>query len=304
MKITARTQVCAVMGDPVGHSLSPELHNAAFEALGLDYAYVAFPVKRGNGGAAMQAVRTLGLRGLSVTIPFKLEIIPHLDQVDEQARHVGSVNTVVNEEGRLLGSSTDGPGALRALEAAGVDIAGRRVLVLGSGGAARAVVFALALAPEKPRSLSILGIEAAELKTLALDLASRTRLEPEAHPLAPDSLEREMREAEIIVHATPIGMSPRVDESVVPARLFRPEHAVFDVVYTPLETRLLREARAAGARVVPGVGMFVHQAAIQFEAWTRAPAPIEVMTRTVLEALARESAKTVRAPTSGGSTRP
>ena len=284
MKITGRTRICAVIGDPVGHSLSPRIHNAAFEALGLDYAYVPFHVRRGEAGAAVQAVRALGLRGLSVTIPHKVDVIPHLDEIDPVAENIGSVNTIVNDGGRLLGYSTDGPGALRALAASGVHPAGRKVLLLGSGGAARALAFTLATVEPLP-SLTILGIEAPELDRLATDLGARTKLPLATGVMASDALRREMERAEIVVHATPVGMSPRVGESIVPADLFRPSQVVFDVVYTPFETRLLREAAARGAKTVPGLGMFIHQAAIQFELWTGKEAPVDVMTRTVTAAL-------------------
>jgi len=287
MTITARTQVCAVIGDPVGHSLSPQIHNAAFQSLGLDFVYVAFPVRRGQTEAALQGVRALGVRGLSVTIPHKVDVIPHLDQVDEVARNIGSVNTVVNDKGLLVGHSTDGPGAIRALAAAGVNPAGRRVLLIGSGGAARAIAFTLGTLDPLPQ-LEILGIDPVEVEKLAADLCAKTRLPLKEAEIREDTLALATTEAEIIIHATPVGMSPKVDDSLIPARLMRPDHVVFDVVYTPLETRLLKDAARAGARVVPGLGMFVHQAAIQFELWTGRTAPVDLMTRTVTGALAQE----------------
>ena len=285
MTITARTRICAVIGDPVGHSLSPQIHNAAFAALGLDFVYTAFHVRRGDAGDALRAMRTLGLRGLSVTIPHKVDVIPHLDEVDPVARNIGSVNTVVNQDGRLLGHSTDGPGALRALAACGVRPGGRRILLLGSGGAARALAFTLAAVSPLPR-LHILGIEKEEMEKLGADLASKTGLSPKTVLLSNDAIQAAMGEAEIVIHATPVGMSPKVDGTLVSAGWIRPGQVVFDVVYTPLETRLLREAAARGAKVVHGLGMFVHQAAIQFELWTGRPAPVDLMTKTVADALA------------------
>jgi len=288
MRITARTRICAVIGDPVGHSLSPQIHNSAFEALGLDFVYVAFHVKRGEAGAAAGAVRSLGLRGLSVTIPHKVDIIAHLDEVEEVARNIGSVNTVVNEGGVLKGYSTDGPGALRALAASGVEPAGKRVLLLGSGGAARALAFTLAAVSPRPR-LRILGIDDRELSTLVRDLGDKTGLETERGRLEKETLRAAAAEAQIIIHATPVGMTPRTDESLLDPEFIRPEHTVFDVVYTPLETKLLKDARAAGAKTVAGLGMFIHQAAIQFELWTGRKAPISVMEKAVTEALAERS---------------
>lgn len=285
MPISAHTQVCAVIGDPVGHSLSPQIHNAAFASLGLDFVYVALPVKRGQTEAALRGVRALGIRGLSVTIPHKVDILAFLDEIDDAARGTGSVNTVVNDRGKLMGYSTDGPGALRALAARSVDVAGRRVLLLGSGGAARAVAFSLKALDPRPR-LEILGVEKDELARLAGDLSQKTDIAVQAGELRDEALAAAMARAEVVIHATPVGMHPKVGESLVPASLIRPGQIVFDVVYTPLETKLLRDAAAAGARVVPGLGMFVHQAAIQFELWTGKPAPVDLMTRTVTQALA------------------
>lgn len=284
MTISATTQLCAVIGDPVEHSLSPQLHNAAFQAHGLNMVYTAFHVKRGDTRRAMDGLRALGIRGLSVTIPHKVDIIPHLDEVAEVALNIGSVNTVVNDEGYLRGYSTDGMGAVRALNAGCVDPAGKRILVIGSGGASRAIVFTLATLSPLPE-LTILGIDEPELRGLAADVAERTTLVPSASLLSGKSLVEAMGWAEIVIHTTPIGMTPKVDATVVPKELIEPRHVVFDVVYTPLQTRLLREARSVGATCVPGIGMFVHQAAIQFELWTGVEAPVDLMTDTVLSAL-------------------
>lgn len=284
MTISATTQLCAVIGDPVEHSLSPQIHNAAFQANGLNMVYTAFHVKRGDTRRAMDGLRALGIRGLSVTIPHKMDIIPHLDEVDEVALNIGSVNTVVNDEGYLRGYSTDGMGAVRALNAGCVDPAGKRILVIGSGGASRAIVFTLATLSPIPE-LTILGIDEPELRGLAGDMAERTKLVPSASLLSSENLAEAMNWAEIVIHTTPIGMTPKVDATVVPKELIAPRHVVFDVVYTPLQTRLLREARSVGATSIPGIGMFVHQAAIQFELWTGVEAPVDLMTDTVLSAL-------------------
>jgi shikimate dehydrogenase len=280
--IGAKTRVCAVIADPVEHSLSPAIHNAAFGALGLDWAYVAFRVPPARLGEAIAGVRGLGIRGLSVTIPHKVAIIPLLDRVDDLARWTGSVNTVVNDDGVLSGSSTDGHGALAALAAAGASCRGRRVLVLGSGGAARAIAFAVAR-ETPPAGLEILGIVAPEREKLAADLSEKTGARAVAGPM--DRLPAAMEAAEVVIHASPVGMHPKVGESLVPRALLRPGLVVFDAVYTPLRTRLLREAGEAGATIVPGVGMFVGQAAVQFELWTGKKAPVEAMEKVVLERL-------------------
>lgn len=282
--ISARTRVCAVIGDPVEHSLSPQLHNAAFCASAVDLVYVAFRVRPNDLAAAIAGVRALGVRGLSVTIPHKVAILPLLDEVDPPAAHIGSVNTVVNEGGRLIGYSTDGPGALRAIRAAGVAPEGKTVLLLGSGGAARAVAFALAGLTPQPR-LQILGIEVDELERLERDLRERTGVQVVAGRLDSDILREAVSAAEILIHATPVGMAPRTNASLVPPELLRPGQVVFDLVYVPFETQLLRAAKAAGAVAVPGLGMFVQQAAIQFELWTGRLAPLEVMEETMKKML-------------------
>ena len=282
-KIDAKTRVCAVIGNPVEHSLSPAIHNAAFEALGLDFAYVAFSVEDIAG--AMAGVRALGnFRGLSVTIPHKLSIMDHLDEIEEVARNIGSVNTVLKEDGILKGSSSDGPGALKALEDRGAAPAGKRVLVLGSGGAARAITFTLATM-ESPPEISILGVIPDELDRLLRDLKEKTPASVGGCNMDDDSLRKGVGESDIIIHCTPIGMHPKIEDTLVPKELLRPDQAVFDIVYTPRETRLLRDARSVGCKTIPGLEMFVNQAVVQFELWTGKTAPVAVMKSIVEENL-------------------
>ncbi len=282
-KIDAKTKVCAVIGNPVEHSLSPAIHNAAFEARGLDFVYVAFRVE--DIGAAISGIRALGnFRGLSVTIPHKISIMEHLDEIDDAARNTGSVNTVLNEDGILKGSSSDGPGALKALRDCGAAPEGKRVLILGSGGAARAITFTLATI-EKPPEISILGVIPDELENLARDLLDKTSAPIESNSLNDESLRAGASEADIIIHCTPIGMHPKTDDTIVPMDLLRPDHVVFDIVYTPRETRLLKEARSVGCRTVAGLEMFVNQAVVQFELWTKKSAPVDVMRKIVEENL-------------------
>lgn len=282
-KIDARTHVCAVIGNPVEHSLSPAIHNAAFEALGLDYVYVAFRVE--DVAAAVAGMRALGnFRGLSVTIPHKISIMEHLDEIDEVALGIGSVNTVLKDGSLLKGSSSDGPGALNALKDYGVDPAGKRVLVLGSGGAARAITFTLATL-ERPPEISLLGVVPDELDKLVRDLKDKTSAGVDGRRLDDESLRKSVAEAEIIIHCTPIGMHPKTGDTLVPKELLRPDHVVFDVVYTPRETRLLREAQSVGCKTIPGLEMFVNQAVVQFELWTGKSAPVDVMRKVVEENL-------------------
>ena len=281
--ISPDTRLCAVIGNPVAHSLSPAVHNAAFNALGLDFVYVAFRVE--DLKSAVSGMRALqNFRGMSVTIPHKLEIIDYLDDVAEIDRFIGSVNTVINEAGRLYGFGTDGPGALKAIVAAGVSLEGANVLMLGAGGASRAIAFTLARSAALD-SLVMLDINESMLLSLAADLQRGTSVPVEAELLGVDSIAHRVAEADIIINCTPVGMHPQEDATLIPAELFREGQTVFDVVYTPLKTRLLKDAEARGCRVISGVEMFINQAVLQFERFTGADAPVEVMRRVVMERL-------------------
>lgn len=282
--ISPRTQICAVIGNPVEHSLSPAIHNAAFAEMGLDFVYVAFRVEDVKGAlAGMRALENF--RGLSVTIPHKIEAMKHVDDIPEVDRRIGSINTVVNDGGRLRGLGTDGPGALRALRKAGVEIDGKSVLMIGAGGASRAIAFTLA-EQAKPEGLTILDIDKKVLAGLEADLREGTGRRIESALMNPDSLAAAMERADLVVNCTPVGMHPKRDDSPVPAGLLRSGQVVFDIVYTPLETRLLREAEERGLQIVSGVDMFIYQAVLQFEKFTGSKAPEEVMRRVVLEQLA------------------
>jgi len=281
MDIDAHTQFCGVIGNPVEHSLSPAIHNAAFQKLGLNFVYLAFQVE--TIGDAIKGIRALGnFRGASVTIPHKMAAVPFLDSVEPTARHIGAINTIVSAGGILTGYNTDATGALRALREGSVALKGRQVVMLGSGGAARAIAFGLGAETGIDR-LTILGIDGQERTALARDLQSKTGMTVHALPLDEGTLRKLLPETHVLIHCTPLGMSPKVHESSVPATVLHAGLTVMDIVYNPRDTRLLKEAKAAGCRVIPGIEMFLHQAAAQFELWTNQAAPTDVM-RAVLEA--------------------
>ena len=281
--ISTATRLCAVIGNPVAHSLSPALHNTAFNELGLDFVYLAFRVEDVAG--ALAGMRALdNFRGMSITIPHKIEAMKHVDKIADVDRSIGSINTVINDGGKLTGLGTDGPGALKALVDAGVELEGRNILMLGAGGAARAIAFTLARNTGLNR-LSILDIDTVMLQGLAGDLKAGTEADIEAAPLIDDSLAEAMAEADVVINCTPVGMHPREDASLVPPALFRPGQTVFDIVYTPLETKLLADAQSCGLRVISGVEMFINQAVLQFQHFTGQEAPVEAMRRVVMERL-------------------
>jgi shikimate dehydrogenase len=281
--ITAATRLCAVIGNPVGHSLSPALHNAAFDALDLDFVYVAFRVE--DLKSALAGMRALeNFRGLSITIPHKIEAMAYVDEVADLDRAIGSINTVINDNGKLIGFGTDGPGALKALTDAGVALKGTSILMLGAGGAARAIAFTLA-GNGGAGKVTLLDINEAMLDGLATDLRTGTAARIESAVLDDRSLAAAMADADVIINCTPVGMHPNENATLVPPDLFRPGQAVFDIVYNPLETRLLTDARARGLTVISGVEMFINQAVLQFERFTGMAAPVAVMRRVVLERL-------------------
>jgi shikimate dehydrogenase len=280
MDIGTSTQLCAVIGNPVEHSLSPAIHNRAFQELGLDFVYLAFRVEDAKPVAmGMRALENF--RGLSVTIPHKVAIIEHLDEIAEVDRQIGSVNTVVNENGKLIGSGSDGPGARMALIDSGVKLTGQRVMMLGSGGASRAIAFDLAH-HAAPSSLVILGVIEDELIGLVKDLKATTGIPVFGEMLDDKSLPPRVEEAQVIIHATPIGMHPKTDASLVPKELMHRDLAIMDVVYNPLKTKLLQDAESLGLQTVSGADMFVNQALFQFEIWTGQKAPREVMREVVV----------------------
>jgi shikimate dehydrogenase len=264
-------------------STPTRIHNRAFQELGLDFVYLAFRVE--DVQSAVSGMRALeNFRGLSVTIPHKVAIIDYLDEVADVDAQIGSINTVVNEGGKLRGFGSDGPGARQALVESGAPVAGQPVLILGSGGAARAIAFDLAHRAT-PSSLFVLGVIEDELGALVKELREKTGVNATGEILTEDSLERRIAKSRVLIHATPIGMHPREEESLVPPELLHPGLAVMDIVYNPYETRLLKDARDRGSKTVPGIEMFVNQALLQFEAWTGESAPKEIMKQVVLDHL-------------------
>jgi len=260
------TELYGIMGSPVAHSLSPAMHNRAFAELSLNKVYVPFPVVDVAG--ALQGFLALGVRGVSVTIPHKQTVLPFLDSIDPVAAAIGAVNTLVIEAGQIHGLNTDWLGANRAL-AEVMELAGRRVLLLGAGGSARAIGFGL----REAGAQVILASRTPERgQQLAKDLACEWY----------DLQEVAGLHATALVNATSVGMAPAIEETPVPALDLSRFEVVMDIVYSPRETRLLREAAQAGCRVVGGLEMLLFQGAAQFEIWTGQEAPLAVMRAELL----------------------
>jgi len=260
------------------------MHNAAFKALHLNYVYLAFQVKRGELKKAVAWIRTRGIHGISVTLPHKVEIMRYIDSVDQLAKAIGAVNTIHNKDGELLGYNTDGIGALKALKEKVPRLRGRKVVILGAGGAARAIAFTLANEDVKLTILNRTGNKAIQL---AKSLQKKFGSSVSGLKLENKLLRETLSEADILINATQVGMSPKENETLVTRNFMKPNLTVFDIVYTPLKTKLLREAEAAGATTINGVDMLVHQGAEAFRIWTGRNPPIEAMHHAVTDELRR-----------------
>ncbi|CAN5435777.1 shikimate dehydrogenase [soil metagenome] len=288
--ISGKTNMVGLIGWPVSHSVSPPMHNAAFAALGLDWCYVPLPVPIDPAARIDEAVhglRALGLRGANVTVPHKQAVMSHLDWLTPAAQAIGAVNTIrVEDDGALSGDNTDAPGFIADLREHSVEPIGKRVIVLGAGGSARAIVYGLAAS----------GAEAILIVNRTLDKAESLATQMQtlfpgcaiaAYALT-NQLAQVAEQADLIVNTTSLGMTPHIDGLPwEPGVNFSSQQAVYDLVYNPPQTRLLQKARADGAQVIGGLGMLIWQGAIAFERWTGVAAPVDVMRRTVTDIFAK-----------------
>jgi shikimate dehydrogenase len=276
MSIHASTQICMVIGDPIRHSLSPAMHNAAYQVADIDdlFVFVAARVIPEELEDAVKGFRSLKIAGISVTLPHKQSVLPFLDKLDPSAEKIGAVNTIVNHGGELTGYNTDADGITGPIGER-TNIENSRAVVIGAGGAARAAAFGLAA---HGASITILNRTKKRGQALASDVGGAF-LEIERAT--------ELQAFDIIVNTTPVGMTPEIDRTPVVKEIFRPEQVVMDAIYNPRETRFLREAKEAGSQVIDGIEMFVAQGARQFQLYTEREAPVTVMESVVLEHLGK-----------------
>ena len=282
VELNGKTQICGIIGDPIQHTLSPAMHNAAFKTLNLDYVYIPFRVTTNELEKAILGVRSLNIRGLNVTLPHKVNILPYLDELDSMAENLGAVNTIVNQDGCLKGYNTDAAGFYQALTADGINPLGKRVTILGAGGAGRAVAFILA---DKGVDLTILNRDELRAQKLADSLMRLFRREVAIGGLHNKNLSKVFENSDIIVNTTSVGMYPENSASPIPSGIIKPGHIVFDIIYNPQQTRLLMEAETSGAKIIGGLEMLVWQGAAAFKLWTGHNAPVEVMRQAALDSL-------------------
>lgn len=265
-----------VLGNPIGHSMSPVMHNDLFSLYNIDAEYLPFLVQEDELRDAVNGLRALGAGGFNVTVPHKSSIIPFLDEVDELAASIGAVNTVVNKDGKLIGYNTDGLGFLKGLDAYLTKIEGQKILVIGAGGAARAIYFTLA--KEKPMQIDIAN------RTLekAVQLIEECPYSISSRALTLKDASSELGEYDLIIQTTMIGMEPNITEQPITLEYLREDSVVCEIIYNPLETRILCEAKSIGATVQNGIDMFVYQGALAFEKWTGIFPDIQRMKENVL----------------------
>jgi len=283
LNIKASSQVLGVIGDPIAHSFSPDMHNAAIDALGVDFCYVAFHVSPDRVGEAVNGLRGLEILGLNVTIPHKLAVMEHVDRISEEALAVGAVNTIHNEDGNLTGHNTDVYGVVKAIErVVGVTTFPENCVVLGAGGAARAVTYALG-SRDEVKQVTVMNRTVERAESLAADMEKITgkRVVPEALDAPTEA--RVFGDARLVVNTTSVGMHPKTDASPLldPAHV-RPDLILYDTVFNPLETQMMREFKAQGAPAFGGLDMLVFQGARSFEIWTGIEPPTDVMKQAVV----------------------
>ncbi len=270
MKLNAQTTLCCVIGNPIDHSLSPAMHNAGYKAKDLNYVYLAFRV--GNVLDAIKGIRALGIKGVSVTVPHKIAVMQYVDRLGDRAKQIGAVNTILNENGKLVGSNTDCDGAIKALEG-NIALSGKKVVLVGSGGAARAIAFGL---KEKNADVLIVNRTLAKAKELAKATGAR---------FGDLSMLDEIKTSDVLINATSVGLSNNGNDRLVPEEMLHKNLTVFDIVYNPQETNLIVDAKEAGCKIIYGYKMLLYQAVTQFELFTGSTAPVSVMEEALLKGL-------------------
>jgi len=281
-RITSHTKILCVIGHPIEHSMSPTMWNPVLQELELDYVYVAFDVLPDSLEKAINGIRSLGITGVNVTIPHKKAVIKYIDDVDPIALKIGAINTIKNEEGILKARNTDAGGAKKSLLDIGFDISGKDILILGSGGVSRAIAYILA---EEANKIVLTDLIEERASSVASEIRDNMKVDIEGKLNNRDNIEEYIKKADILINATPIGMYPKVDETPISKDLLHDDLFVFDVVYNPLETRLMKEAAETGCVTLGGLDMLVNQGILAFEWWLEKKPNKDLMKNKIIEYL-------------------
>ena len=280
--ITGKTKVAAVIGNPIEHSLSPPMHNAAYKQMGMDYVYVAFKIEKDNLSHLIESAKTMGLVGLNVTIPYKTDIIEYLDEVDDTARRINAVNTIRFNDGMAKGYNTDGTGAVKSIEKY-TELKNKKVLVLGAGGASKAITFTLL--NHGINSLTIANRSRDNAIQLIDNLKKQTGFDQISY-VDIEKADTILEDVDIIINTTPIGMYPNVDaDTPIKTEKINENHVVMDIIYNPLETKLLKNAKDNGATTISGTNMLINQGITAFEIFTDRTPSYESFEKALLEQL-------------------
>lgn len=282
-RIQATTKLVGLLGYPVKHSMSPRMHNTAFDALGLDYVYMAFEVKEGQIKDSLDALRTLNAEGCNVTMPHKKSVMKYLDEISEDAKIIGSINTVKNNNGKLIGYNTDGIGFIKALEEDSVEYTDKKIIIAGAGGAARAVATQLAF--EGAREIVIFNrtLSAAEEITENIN-KNITGCKGRAFELKEHELKKELKDASILVNCTSLGMKETIDQAIISSSdVLHKNLFVADIIYDPKKTKLLKMAEEVGCRYMNGLMMVIWQGAVAFKIWTGKDMPVDLIKKEIKE---------------------
>ena len=279
-KIKSDKTICGIIGNPLGHTLSPAMHNAAFFELKLDFEYLIFEITDSEIKTTFDSLKAKNFRGLNVTHPFKIKVMDYLDELDSLAKEIGAVNVIVNDNGKIIGYNTDSFGAVSALRSNGVDVdfGRKKVLILGAGGAARAVAVPLVKMGNELIIANRTYQRGKELATMLgkFGVSKAVKIQ---------NIHEEIEDVEILINATSVGMKGGPGGSPIPGHLLRDGLTVFDLVYTPKNTQLLTDSKESGARIIYGYEMFIYQGVKSFELWTNESAPVDVMRKVVIDEL-------------------
>ena len=280
--ITSKTKIFCVIGHPIEHSMSPIMWNPALQELGIDYVYLAFDVHPKNLEKAINGIRSLDIRGINVTLPHKETVIKYLDEIDSIASKIGAINTIKNDEGTLKARNTDADGAKKALIDAGCNISGKNIVFLGAGGVARSIAYIMA---EESNSIILTDLIEERAIAVANEIKEKMKVNIEGKISNKDTINESLKKADILINATPIGMYPRVEDTPITKDMLNADLFVFDVVYNPLETRLIREAAEIGCQTLGGLDMLVNQGVLAFEWWTNQKPKKSLMKKKIVEFL-------------------